>query len=290
VVEACRAAGDDLIAPSRDELDLEDADATRAAVRDARADLVIHLAARASVAESWERPASVLESNLMTSLHLLEALRRHAPDARVVVVSSGEVYGPPAQLPVCEDAPLRPRNPYAVSKAAVDLLAGMYADTHDTAVVRARAFNHAGPGQSDAYVVSSLCRQVAAGLRAGTGPIRVVTGNPDTRRDFTDVRDVARAYRALAAGGEPGPCNVCSGRTASVRDLLRELSEQTGAEIEHVVDPGLVRAHEVTEIRGSHERLTAATGWEPEIPLQRTLADTVAWWAASLDSESTPPE
>jgi GDP-4-dehydro-6-deoxy-D-mannose reductase len=206
----------------------------------------------------------------------------------MVAVSSGEVYGPPAQLPVGEDAPLRPQNPYAVSKAAADLLAGMYADAHGMPVVRARAFNHAGPGQSDTYVVSSLCRQVAAGIRAQASPIRVVTGNPDTRRDFTDVRDVARAYRGLAGGGEPGPFNVCSGRTASVRELLSELAAQTGAEIDHIVDPGLVRAHEVTEIRGSHERLTAATGWEPEIPLERTLADTVAWWACVLDSRDVP--
>jgi GDP-4-dehydro-6-deoxy-D-mannose reductase len=290
VAEACRQAGDDVIAPTREELDLEDAGATGAAVRDARPNLVIHLAARASVAESWERPAAVLESNLATSLNLLEAVRSQAPEARVLVTSSGEVYGPPAQLPVEEDAPLRPQNPYAVSKAAADLLGGMYADSHQVAVVRARAFNHAGPGQSEAYVVSSLCRQVAAGLRAGSSPIRVVSGNPDTRRDFTDVRDVARAYRALAAAAEPGPYNVCSGRTASVRELLAELAAQTGAEIEHVVDPALVRAREVSEIRGSHERLTAATGWSPGIPLERTVADTVAWWATTLDSETTPPE
>jgi GDP-4-dehydro-6-deoxy-D-mannose reductase len=290
VVDACRDAGDEVIAPPRDELDLEDPDATRAAIRDAGADMVIHLAARASVAESWEQPAAVLQSNLMTSLNLLEALRAHASDTRVLVASSGEVYGPPARLPVGEDAPLRPQNPYAVSKASVDLLAGMYADSHDMPVVRARAFNHAGPGQSDAYVVSSLCRQVASEIRGGASPIRVVTGNPDTRRDFTDVRDVARAYRALAAGGEPRPYNVCSGRTASVRDLLAELSAHTRTEIEHVVDPALVRAHEVTEIRGSHQQLTEATGWQPEIPLERTLADTVAWWAARLHSGTTPPE
>jgi GDP-4-dehydro-6-deoxy-D-mannose reductase len=283
VVETCRGAGDDVVAPSRDELDLADLEATRAAVRDARPDLVIHLAARASVAESWERPAAVLQSNLTTSLSLLEAVRAREGDTRVVVAGSGEVYGPPVGLPVDEGAALRPQNPYAVSKAAADLLAGMYADAHGMPVVRARAFNHAGPGQADTYVVSSLSRQVAAGIRAGARPIRVVTGNPDTRRDFTDVRDVARAYRLLAARGEPGPYNVCSGRTASVRELLAMLAEQTGAEIDHEVDPGLVRAHEVAEIRGSHQRLTAATGWEPEVPLERTVSDTVAWWTAVLD-------
>lgn len=288
MVEACRAAGDDVVAPTRHELDLADGRATRLAVRDARADAVIHLAARASVAESWEHPVDVLQSNLVTSLNLLEAVRTESADARVVVVTSGEVYGPPTRLPVDEDAALRPQNPYATSKAAVDLLAAMYADAHGMAVLRARAFNHAGPGQSDAYVVSSLCRQVAAGLRRGARPIRIVTGNPDTRRDFTDVRDVARAYRLLAETGEPGPYNVCSGRTASVRDLLDLLVAGTGAELEHVVDPDLVRAHEVTEIRGSHERLTAATGWEPAVALEQTVSDTVAWWTAVLDSQDAP--
>jgi GDP-4-dehydro-6-deoxy-D-mannose reductase len=260
-------------------VDLVDPDATGAAVRDAAPDVVFHLAALASVAESWEHPRRVLGENPLATLNLLETVRAEASRARVLVVSTGEVYGPPARLPVDEDAPLRPQNPYAVSKAAADLLGGMYADAHGLAVVRARAFNHAGPGQSPIYVVASLARQVAAAVRAGESRARVVTGNPDARRDFTDVRDVVRAYRLLAERAEPGAYNVCSGRTASVRDLLAGLAEATGIEIEHVVDPDLVRAHEVMEIRGSHERLTTATGWEPEIPLERTLADTVKWWA-----------
>jgi GDP-4-dehydro-6-deoxy-D-mannose reductase len=260
-------------------VDLVDADATTAAVRAAAPDVVYHLAALASVAESWERPRRVLVENPLATLNLLEAVRAEASRARVVMVGTGEVYGPPARLPVDEEAALRPQNPYAVSKAAADLLGGMYADAHGLAVVRARAFNHAGPGQAPIYVVASLARQVAAAVRAGEPRARVVTGNPDARRDFTDVRDVVRAYRLLAERAEPAAYNVCSGRTASVRDLLAALAEATGIEIEHVVDPDLVRAHEVMEIRGSHERLTAATGWEPKIPLERTLADTVAWWA-----------
>jgi len=300
LAEACLAAGDEVVALSRSAeertpagahamaLDLADRDATRAAVRDAAPTVVFHLAARASVAESWERPDEALSANVATTLSLLEAVRVEAPSARVVVVGSGEEYGPPDRLPVAEDAALRPQNPYAVSKAAADLLAGMYADAHGLAVVRTRSFNHAGPGQSSAYVVASLTRQVAAGLRAGASPVPVVSGNPDAMRDFTDVRDVVRAYRLLAERAAPDAYNVCSGRTASVRDLLESLRAVAGVEIEHVVDPALVRAHEVMEIRGSHERLTAATGWEPEIPRERTLADTVAWWTAALDSAQAP--
>jgi GDP-4-dehydro-6-deoxy-D-mannose reductase len=205
---------------------------------------------------------------------VLDAVRAAASQAVVVAVSSGELYGPPAALPVTEEAPLRPQNPYAVSKASADLLAGFYADAHGLRVIRARPFNHAGPGQEPTYAIASFARQAAA----GGDPVRIITGSPDTRRDYTDVRDVVRAYRLLAVRGEPGIYNVCSGRTASARELIELLASAAGATLDHVVDPSLVRAHEVMEVRGSAERLRAATGWQPEIPLERTLADTVAWW------------
>ena len=138
------------------------------------------------------------------TLNVLEAARAEAPEATVVAVGSGEVYGPPARLPVDETAPLRPQNPYAVSKASADLLAGFHADAHGQRVIRARAFNHAGPGQAPTYAIASFAQQVARALDAGEDPVRIVTGNPDTRRDYTDVRDVVRAYRLLAARAEPG--------------------------------------------------------------------------------------
>ena len=222
------------------------------------------------------------------SLSLLEAVRAEAPGAMVVAVSSGEVYGPPAALPVDETAPLRPQNPYAVSKAAGDLLGGFYADAHGLRVARPRAFNHAGPGQPPIYALASFARQVAEGLESGAASVRVVTGNPDARRDYTDVRDVVRAYRLIAATGTTGALNVCSGRSASARELLEGLGRATGAAIEHIVDPALVRAHEVMEIRGSAARLHAATGWAPEIPLERTLADTVAWWRGEIRAGRAP--
>jgi GDP-4-dehydro-6-deoxy-D-mannose reductase len=289
---ACAAAGDAVVTLSRSDrapgsgrelvADLLDAAATRAAVAAAAPDVVYHLAALAHVGRSWRDPGATLAHNQAMSLNVLEAVCAEAPAAVLVAVSSGEVYGPPESLPVDERAPLRPQNPYAVSKAAGDLLAGFYADAHGLRVVRPRAFNHAGPGQPPLYALASFTLQVAAGLEAGDDPIRLVTGNPDARRDFTDVRDVVRAYRLLADAGEPGVFNVCSGRSASARELLSALADATGAEIEHVVDPALVRAHEVMEIRGSAERLRAATGWEPEIPLATTLADTVAWWREEI--------
>ena len=263
-------------------VDLLDTDAVRAAVRDAAPEAVYHLAARAHVGESWREPEAYLHDNAAMTLHLLEAVRAEAPDCRVVVVGSSELYGPPASLPVDEAAPLRPQNPYAVSKASADLLAGFFGDAHGLRIVRARAFNHAGPGQEPIYAIASFARQIAAGIEAGEDPVRIVTGNPDARRDYTDVRDVVRAYRALAESAEPGAYNVCSGRPASAAELLAALGRVAAVEIEHVVDPALRRANEVMEVRGSYARLHAATGWEPQIPLDQTLADTVEWWAEEI--------
>ena len=267
-------------------VDLLDPAATNSAISEAQPEVVYHLAARAHVVESWEKPAQTLHDNVAMTQNVLDAVRTGAPDAVVVAVASGEVYGPPETLPVDESAPLRPQNPYAVSKAAADLLAGFYADAHGLRVVRARAFNHAGPGQAPIYAIATFARQVAEGLEAGADPVEVVTGNPDTRRDFTDVRDVVRAYRALAEHGEPGEAyNVCSGTPASAAELVAWLGEAAGVPVEHRVDPAKVRAHEVMELRGSHAKLTAATGWEPAIPLRMTLGDTVRWWREELAAD-----
>ena len=263
-------------------VDLLDLDATGAAVADADPGVVYHLAARAHVGESWRDPAGTLQDNLAMTRNVLEAVRAATPQATVIAVGSSEVYGLPERLPIDESAALRPQNPYAVSKAAADLLAGFYADAHGLRVIRVRAFNHVGPGQEPRYAVASFARQVAGGLEAGDAPVRIVSGNPDARRDYTDVRDVVRAYRLLAAHAEPGVYNVCSGRSASAAEVIAGLGAVAGVALEHEVDPDLLRANEVPELRGSAERLRAATGWEPEIAFERTLADTLAWWRAEL--------
>jgi GDP-4-dehydro-6-deoxy-D-mannose reductase len=277
---ACVAGGDQVIAaPPSSAADLRDADVARRVIAGARPDVVYHLAAQAHVGRSWDDPAETIGGNVAMTLGVLEAVRAEAPQAVVVLVGSGEVYGPPETLPTTEAAPLRPQNPYAVSKAAGDLLGGLYADAHGLRVIRARAFNHSGPGQEPIYAIANFARQVAAGLNAGDDLVRVVIGNPDTRRDFTDVRDVVRAYRLLAVRAEPGVFNICSGVAHSARELLEALGRVTGTAVEFEVDPARVRAHEVMEVRGSYDRLRAATGWEPEIALERTLADSVEFWA-----------
>jgi GDP-4-dehydro-6-deoxy-D-mannose reductase len=209
---------------------------------------------------------------------VLEAVRGEAPEAVVVAVSSSEVYGPPASLPVGEDAGLRPQSPYAVSKAAGDLLAGFYADAHGLRVIRARAFNHAGPGQEPGYAIASFARQTAGALEAGDRTLKLATGRADTRRDYTDVRDVVAAYRLLAERAEPGIYNVASGVSRSAAELIGALAEVAGLPLEHAVDPALVRPSEVMELRGDAGRLRAATGWAPAIAIEQTLADAVADW------------
>ena len=279
LVAACQAAGDVVIpAPPSSQTDLRDPASTRAVVADARPDVVFHLAARAHVGQSWQDPIGTVADNVAITAAVLEAVRAEAPEAVVVAIGSGEEYGPPETVPTTESHPLRPQNPYAVSKASAGLLARFYADAYGLRVIHARAFNHAGPGQEPIYAIANFAQQFAEGLEAGEDPIRIVTGSPDTRRDFTDVRDVVRAYRTLAERGEPGVYNVCSGITHSARELIAALGEVAGVAVDHLIDPAKVRAHEVHEIRGSNEHLRAITGWTPEIPLATTLADTLGYW------------
>ncbi len=280
LLDRLHAGADDVTAPTRAELDLLDADAVRQAVAAAAPRAVFHLAALASVGRSWETPAATIDANLRMTLNVLEAVRAEAPAATVLLSGSGEIYGPPARLPVDEDAPLRPQNPYAVSKAACDLLGGQYADAHGLHVVRTRSFNHAGPGQTDEYVVGTIARQIATAELAGE-PALLRTGNPDSARDFTDVRDVVRAYVA-ALELPPGAYNVCSGRTATVRELVELARAAARVEVRHEVHPARVRAHDVPEVRGSSERLRAGTGWEPTIPLAQTVADALEGWRERL--------
>jgi GDP-4-dehydro-6-deoxy-D-mannose reductase len=281
LVERLVAKGHEIAGPGSDELDLRDAARTRAFVADAAPASVFHLAALASVGKSWEEPHRALLENQEMTLNLLEAVRASAPGARVLLAGSGEIYGSPDELPVSEDAPLRPQSPYAVAKAAADHLGALYAEAWDMHVVRARAFNHAGPGQSGDYVVGTITRQIAAAEAAGERELVLLTGNAESGRDFTDVRDVVAAYM-LAIEAPAGAYNVASGRAVTVRELVEVARTQTEIEIRHEVDPARVRAHDTREVRGSAVKLREATGWQPQLTLEQTLADAIAWWRDEL--------
>jgi GDP-4-dehydro-6-deoxy-D-mannose reductase len=269
--------GEGVTAPSSSELDLCDTSAVRAHVAELQPTTIFHLAAFSSPSTSLDHPDQGLLTNLAMTLNLLEAARREATAATVVLVGSGQVYGDAPRLPITEDQPLEPDNPYAVGKAASDMLGRQYAETFGLRVVRLRPFNHAGPGQRDEYVVSSLARQVAEAEAAGLAEMTLRTGNPESRRDFTDVRDVVRAY-ALAVQLDGGAFNVCSGRSASVAELVELVAGHARIPVHHEVDPARLRSHDARDMCGSHDRLTAATGWKPEISLDQTMRDTLDWW------------
>ena len=293
----CAEAGDEVVALSRRgtvpdgcgqgvAVDMRDGDAMREAVRAAAPELVYHLASLTSVGRSWEAPAQTLGDNDAITVGMLEALRHVAGGAPVVWVSSCEIYGNPEVLPATEDLAARPANPYAVSKMSGEMLVQVYAGAYGLEIVRARPFSHSGPGQLPIFLLSSLASQAAEGRRTGVSKLKIVTGNPDTRRDFTDVRDVVSAYRLLAQAlisGKPGASggvfNVSTGRSVSAGDQVSLLGELLAPiEVEHRIDPARVRASEVMDLRGDPARLRALTGWEPKIPLRQTMTDTIDWW------------
>jgi GDP-4-dehydro-6-deoxy-D-mannose reductase len=295
LAQLCAEAGDEVIGVSRSgetpagtgvALDLNDAAALERTLGDVAPEAIYHLAALSHVGRSWEAPGTTMAANVGGAVTLLEAIRAQAPDARVLWASTCEVYGPPAALPVDEDAPLHPANPYAVSKAAGDMLAGVYTDAMGLSILRTRPFNHVGPGQLPIFIVSSLAQQAAQARVDGARELRIVTGNPDTRRDYTDVRDVCAAYRELvASAAAPGVYNVASGVSVSARELVALVAELIDPiVVTHEVDPARVRAHEVMENRGSAAKLAGAIGWAPQIPLRQTVADTIAWWERALSA------
>lgn len=246
--------------------------------------VTFHLAAWSDVGGSWQQPWTTYELNIQCQLHLLEALRRWAPACRTLVVTSNEVYGlvQAADLPIDELTPFRPNNPYGVSKIAQDMMALQYWNSHRLPTIRARSFNHIGPNQADDFVASAFARQIAeieAGLRTPT----VAVGNLDAERDFTDVRDVVRAYWLLAERGESGGVyNIGSGRCYPVRFLLDTLLDLATTKVQVELDPARLRPSDVPTSVCDNQRLVAATGWQPEIDLRTSLANLLNYWRKQL--------
>jgi GDP-4-dehydro-6-deoxy-D-mannose reductase len=254
-------------------VDVTDAEAVRHAIAAARPEVVYHLAAWSHVGASWDDPAAAFRVNAEGTLNVLRACAAAAV-ARVLVVGSAEEYGRADGVPLDEDAPLRPLTPYGAGKVAADVLALQAHLGDGLATVRVRPFTHTGPGQSPRFVVPALAQRIAAAEREG--PDTVPVGNLDPIRDLTDVRDVVRAYRLAALDGAPGEVyNVCSGRGVPVAEVAERLLALARRPLRLVTDPALVRPVDVPYLVGSPARLRAATGWAPEIPLERTLADVL---------------
>ncbi len=274
-----RSLGDVVVAIDH-EVDVTDPTALLAAVSDARPDAIYHLAALTHVGRSWDEPLRVVEVNVIGTAALLAAARECGSDPRILVTSSAEVYGAvtdPASLPLTEASPLAPLTPYAASKLAAESLVTQARLGHGQRVITVRPFNHIGPGQSPNFAVSALAQRIVEAGRGGAKAIPV--GNLSARRDFTDVRDVVRAYRLLIEADDPADVyNVCTGRDVSIREIAEGLLRLAGTELELEADPALVRPVEVPVLRGDPARLIRATGWKPELTLDETLADVLAYW------------
>jgi GDP-4-dehydro-6-deoxy-D-mannose reductase len=278
------AVGDEVVTLD-DTLDIGDRDALIDAVVAAAPDAICHLAAQASVGTSWSEPVATFSVNALGVLHLLDAIAACAVWPRVLLVSSAEVYGQvdPVDLPLGEDRLFAPSSPYAASKAAAELLGLQAWLGRGIEVVRARPFNHTGPGQRPDFVVPSLARQVVEVGRRGLPALEA--GNIEVRRDITDVRDVVRAYRLLLERGEPGVAyNVCRGESVSIAEVAQRLLALAGLDVPVRVDPGRVRPVDLPDLRGDGTRLASRTGWSPAIGLDEMLGAVLAYWQAAPSS------
>ncbi|MFO7278933.1 MAG: GDP-mannose 4,6-dehydratase [Thermoanaerobacterales bacterium] len=284
LVRHLQEQGDEVVRLERreDGVDITDAEAITDAVVAAKPEAIYHLAGAADVGGSWAEPRATFLANALGTLNVLEAARAAGAE-RVLAVSSADVYGRVSEdeLPIREDQPLRPVSPYAASKVAADALAQQAWLGHGLPVIRVRAFNHLGPGQSDRFVAPSLAARIARNERDGGDEVPI--GNLTPRRDVTDVRDVVRAYRLLMEVGEPGAVyNICSGHAVSVEHIAKTLLGMAARPMRLVVDPSLQRPVDIPVLVGDNTALRQATGWEPTIPLEQTLADVLTDWRARL--------
>jgi len=266
--------------------DLNHLDQVIAALASVRPEIIMHLAGQSNVPRAFADPAHTLQTNILAQLHLFQAALRLKQDPLILIASSNEIYGliSPADLPIDEDTPLRPINPYAVSKATQDLLAYQYHISHKLRTIRLRLFNHIGPRQADLFVASAFAAQIAR-IEAGAQPPLLRVGDLSAERDFTDVRDIARAYTSAAWHGEAGQAyNVGSGRTVSIRWLLETLLAFSERDIALEPDPARMRPADVPRVVCDNRRFCAHTGWAPQIPLEQTLYDILEYWRVRVRS------
>jgi GDP-4-dehydro-6-deoxy-D-mannose reductase len=259
------------------QVDLLNSERLSQIVAEKRPEAILHLAAQSHVPTSWERPWETYESNLRGQLNLFQAVIDAGLTPRILIVSSNEVYGAvnAAEMPIGEGRPLQPNNPYAVSKCAQDLMATQYVASHSLHVVVARPFNHIGPRQDTRFVLPRFAEQVAK-IEAGLLPAVMNLGNMAAQRDFTDVRDVVRAYQLLIERGEAGQIyNVCSGTPRSIQFVLDTLQSLAQLKIEQISDPSKFRKVDTPISYGDATRLRAATGWSPAYTFEQTVRDVL---------------
>ncbi len=262
------------------DLDILQKESIVALFREIRPDYIYHLAAQSSVSVSWKNPALTVDVNVKGGVNVLEALRELDYKPRVLFIGSGEEYGHilPNETPIKEENVSRPGNIYAATKACQNMLAKIYADAYGLDVMMVRAFNHIGPNQMPLFVVADFCKQVAE-IEAGNREPVMKVGNLSAKRDFTDVRDVVRAYALLMKSGCAGETyNIGSGHAIAIEDILKQILDHSTVEIRVEVDPERLRPVDVPIIEADTTKVYEATGWKPEISLEQTIRETLDYW------------
>ena len=266
------------------ECDIRDAASVTAMIATVRPDRIFHLAAQSYVPTSWHAPAESLETNIIGQLNLFEAVRQTGCDTRIQIAGSSEEYGlvHRDETPITESNQLRPLSPYAVSKVTQDLLAYQYFRSYGTHTIRTRGFNHTGPRRGEVFVVSNFAKQIAL-IEAGERDPVIRVGNLEAERDFTDVRDVVRAYWLILEHGDPGDVyNIASGTTWRIQDVLDLLLSFSETDISVEVDPQRLRPSDVELLLGDASKLSAITDWQPLIPFEQTARETLDYWRARI--------
>lgn len=263
------------------DLDLLDKDAVTELIDRLRPDRIYHLAAQSSVALSWKNPGLTVDVNIKGTLNLLEAIRGiDGYHPRILLIGSGEEYGyiRPEETPVSENTLLRPGNIYAATKASQNMLGSIYARAYHMDIVMVRAFNHIGPNQAPIFVVADFCRQVAQ-IEAGKKEAVMSVGNLESMRDFTDVRDVVKAYALLIEKGRSGETyNVGSGHAVSIHQILSMILSHSTVPVHVRQDPARLRPSDIPIIEADIHKIREATGWAPAIPLEQTITETLNYW------------
>lgn len=272
-------------------VDLTNEESVAKLLEQSRPEGIVHLAAQASVAKSFDAPIETILTNTLPVLYILDGLRARSESCRLLVIGSADEYGPvasPDVLPLREDGPVNPNNPYALAKSIQNQYCTGFSTLYGLDVVMTRSFNHTGAGQRDVFVLPSFARQIAE-IKLGRREPVIRVGNLDVKRDFLDVRDVCDAYMALLERGNRGlTYNVCSGRSYGLRDLLDRLCDIAGVEVKIEVDPDRLRPADTPELRGDPARILNDTGWSPQTPIEETLRSLYESWEREIsDSEDT---
>ncbi|MDM8530687.1 GDP-mannose 4,6-dehydratase [Anaerolineales bacterium HSG25] len=269
--------------------DLRDLEMVQCLVKRVQPDIIYHLAAQAFVPKAWQDPWATLENNIRPQLNILQSMAQQQSNARILLVASDQVYGPvhPDYLPVDEQTPLQPNNPYGVSKVTQDMLGLQYYLSHNLNVLRVRPFNHIGSRQSPFFVASNFAKQIAE-IELGLSPAVMYVGNLEAKRDFTNVKDVVRAYTLVAQHGQPGEVyNIGTGQAYSIQYLLDVLLGFSQRQIEIKQDPARMRPSDVAIIYADNNKLKETTGWQPVYSFEESLRQVLDDWRGRVGMQTS---